>query len=383
MAHNTIYVSPSVLKVHPRNQEFFDDIGGAEYERFRTSIREDGILQPLIVSSDMVVLAGHQRLKAALDEKFPLVPINIKDDVQAEDDKLRILFASNFGRAKNDPIKQARVYAEYERLRGVRQGSSGRVALDRDNPRPTQEQIAAELGTTSPSIRNLKSLLKLEPAMQELISDGKISPTTGFKLIAKLSLEEQKQLVSMFPEDFRLSNTDIEKYIAVLKQKNIQIDAINKENADMERRLEKATQKNFELEETIQVKAKALAQNMVSTDIEGRKVAEARYRQEYEHNVKLREQLDKQREELEKATRSNDALKQALVHATDRTPGNLMAFCDDIIQQVAAYGASDAFGAALDDSNILAVAGKVKAAAAALKGLQDLVKRDSAKQQAI
>ena len=39
-----INVAPSVLKVHPRNQEFFDDIQGDEYERFEKSIAKDGIL---------------------------------------------------------------------------------------------------------------------------------------------------------------------------------------------------------------------------------------------------------------------------------------------------------------------------------------------------
>lgn len=47
-------VSIDILKVHPRNTEFFDDISGSEYEEFKNSIKEEGIISEIIVSPDMV-----------------------------------------------------------------------------------------------------------------------------------------------------------------------------------------------------------------------------------------------------------------------------------------------------------------------------------------
>ena len=65
MAKEIEQASVNVLKVHPRNTEFFDDISGEEYDRFKNSIKNDGILSPIIISSDMTIISGHQRVKAA------------------------------------------------------------------------------------------------------------------------------------------------------------------------------------------------------------------------------------------------------------------------------------------------------------------------------
>ena len=106
MSKEIIQVSTDVLKIHPRNAEFFDDIQGKEYEQFKQSISQDGILSPILVSPDMTVISGHQRLKACKELGINLVPIMIRDDLTDENEKLKLLLAANFGRTKNDDAKQ-------------------------------------------------------------------------------------------------------------------------------------------------------------------------------------------------------------------------------------------------------------------------------------
>ena len=79
MSKEIIQVSTDVLKVHPRNAEFFDDIQGKEYEQFKQSISQAGVLSPILVSPDMTVISGHQRLKACKELGFKIVPIMIVD----------------------------------------------------------------------------------------------------------------------------------------------------------------------------------------------------------------------------------------------------------------------------------------------------------------
>ncbi len=79
MSKEIIQVSTDVLKVHPRNAEFFDDIQGKEYEQFKQSISQDGVLSPILVSPDMTIISGHQRLKACKELGIKLVPIMIID----------------------------------------------------------------------------------------------------------------------------------------------------------------------------------------------------------------------------------------------------------------------------------------------------------------
>lgn len=106
MADAVNYLSLDALKPHPRNAEFFSDIDGEDYERLKQSISELGVLTPLRVASDMTIISGHQRYRAAKELEFTQVPVVIDQNLLSEDDKLQQLIASNFGRLRNDPIKQ-------------------------------------------------------------------------------------------------------------------------------------------------------------------------------------------------------------------------------------------------------------------------------------
>lgn len=211
-------VSVEILKVHPRNTEFFDDISGEEYERFKKSIQEDGILSPILVSPDMTIISGNQRYKAAVDLGMKLVPVIIREDFIDEDEKLKKLLVANFGRLKNDPIKQGKVYKEYETLCGVKQGNNQYNSLGNNSPSMSQEQIAKELGVDVTTIRNLKRLSTISLDLQDLISEGKITATTGYKVLSKLSLEEQEELIQSLDVTKRLTQKEVQTYVDKIKQ---------------------------------------------------------------------------------------------------------------------------------------------------------------------
>ncbi|EQC1535435.1 ParB N-terminal domain-containing protein [Clostridium botulinum] len=212
-------VSMDILKVHPRNQEFYDDIEGEPYEKFKKSIQEDGILTPLIVSPDMTIISGHQRYKAVKDLCIDLVPVIIREDLDNEEEKLKKLLATNFGRLKNNPVKQGKVYAEYEKLCGIRQGGDRK-----SNPQfvglITQEQIAEELRVSTETIRRLKKLQTLSPDLQQLIEDGSVKYTTALNVFSKLSDEEQEKLISEIGQDKikEMTAKQIQQYILEKEQ---------------------------------------------------------------------------------------------------------------------------------------------------------------------
>lgn len=218
MAEMVIHVDPRVLKVHPRNNEFFDDVDGAEFDRLVESIKDHGVLTPLRVTKDMTLISGHQRTRAAIEAECFSVPV-IVDESEDDNDVLMKLIETNFGRMKNDPIKQAKWLDEYLKLRGVRQGSA-RQKVDSNNwSQITQSDIAKELGISVSQLNNMKSLLKLDPVFQALISEGKISATTGFKVLAKLSPEDQTKLYGKLPTDVKLSDKAVRAYVEELQQK--------------------------------------------------------------------------------------------------------------------------------------------------------------------
>lgn len=246
MAETIVMLDPNVLKVHPRNAEFFDDVNGAEYDRLVESIREHGVLTPLRVTKDMTLISGHQRKRAALEAGVTEVPVII-DSSSDDDEVLMKLIETNFGRIKNDPIKQAKWIKEYEELRGVKRG--GNRIPNGDNPRLVgQDDIARELGVDTSTIRSLKRLLKLDPAIQQLISDGNITPTAGFKLIAKLSPEDQRKLLDKLPEDVKFSAKTIEAKIAEVRAEGAaNANAVQMENNELRGRNENLIRENNEL----------------------------------------------------------------------------------------------------------------------------------------
>ena len=210
-------LSVDILKVHPRNTEFFDDIQGEQYEKFKNSIKEDGILTPLIVSPDMTIISGHQRYQAAKDLNIGLVPVIIKEELLDEKEKLKKLLATNFGRLKNDPVKQGRVFKEYEELCGVYHGG------DRSSKRQfvaLQEQVAKELGVDVRTLQRLKKLNSLSPDLQELISDGTVKYTTALNVWGKLTNEDQSKLIEELGKDKikEMKAKDTKEYIDKIRK---------------------------------------------------------------------------------------------------------------------------------------------------------------------
>lgn len=234
MAEMVSRIDPKVLKVHPRNAEFFDDVDGAEFDRLVESIKDHGVLTPLRVTKDMTIISGHQRVRAAIQAGCSDVPV-IFDESDDENDVLMKLIETNFGRMKNDPIKQAKWVEEYEKLRGVRQGSAHNA--DRQIVGGvSQEDVAKELGVDAKTVQRLKSLLKLDPVLQAYISDGRIKVSTGYNILAKLTPEEQAKLVDKLPDDVKFSAKTVQAYVEELQQKadEDRQKAVNNTNKAME-----------------------------------------------------------------------------------------------------------------------------------------------------
>ena len=184
MSKEITNVSIDVLKIHPRNTEFFDGISGKEYEEFKHSIQEEGIISEIIVSPDMTIISGHQRYKAAKELGIKMVPVRIREDLIDEDKKLKVLLAANFGRSKNDESKQRKVAVEYVRLCGYKNGGDRKSDFQNGNVKLTLDEIAKQLGTSKTNLTRALSIERnLTEPMKQLLDDGIISKTIASSLI--------------------------------------------------------------------------------------------------------------------------------------------------------------------------------------------------------
>ena len=134
----------------------------ADIDELAASIREKGILQPILVRSapgqagHYQIVAGERRWRAAQKAGLHTVPVIIRemDDL----DVLEIGIIENVQRADLNPIEEARGYK-------VLQDRFGR----------TQDALAQVVGKSRPHIANMLRLLGLPEAVQDHVLHGRLS----------------------------------------------------------------------------------------------------------------------------------------------------------------------------------------------------------------
>ena len=95
------------LKPHPRNNEFFDDMTGDAWEAFKESIKKSGIIEPIVVTKDMIIVSGHQRVRAAKELGISTVMVDIRK-YENDEQVLKDLIETNIrqrGVGNPNPIK--------------------------------------------------------------------------------------------------------------------------------------------------------------------------------------------------------------------------------------------------------------------------------------
>jgi ParB family transcriptional regulator, chromosome partitioning protein len=140
----------------------------AALEELAQSIRSSGIIQPLIVrrkGARYELLAGERRWRAAQRaglHRVPAVSREVPDNLALE-----ITLVENLQREDLNPMEQARAF---DRL-------MNEFAM-------TQEQVAERTGKDRASVANSVRLLRLEPALQGFLEDGKLTAGHGRALLS-------------------------------------------------------------------------------------------------------------------------------------------------------------------------------------------------------
>jgi len=99
-------VPVNLLKPHPKNKEFFPDVLPENlWTELIEDIRESGIINPLIVTADYTVLAGHLRLEAVKQAGRTHVPVVIRDVDPASDEAVELLINDNLLRSISPWLK--------------------------------------------------------------------------------------------------------------------------------------------------------------------------------------------------------------------------------------------------------------------------------------
>lgn len=160
-----VELDPAQIKADPlQPRQIFDE---AKIDELAASLKEHGVIQPLIVrqvGEAYRLVAGERRLRAALKAGLTKVPAVVRemDDREA----MEVSLVENLQREELGPLEQA---SAFQRLM--------------DEFGLTQEEVASRVGKSRPEVANTVRLLKLEPEVKKLISDGKLTGGHGRALL--------------------------------------------------------------------------------------------------------------------------------------------------------------------------------------------------------
>jgi ParB family transcriptional regulator, chromosome partitioning protein len=155
-------------KIAPNPDQPRFDFDEARLEELTASIKENGILQPVLVrpfGDGYQLIAGERRLTAAQRAGLLKIPAVVRE--VPDNRLLELALVENIQREALNPIEEAQAY---QRLM--------------DEVKETQEQMAARLGKDRSTIANSLRLLKLPSAITQFISAGKLTPGHGRALLA-------------------------------------------------------------------------------------------------------------------------------------------------------------------------------------------------------
>src|SRR5436309_3646128 len=165
----------SLTSIMPSALQPLKNFGHEALQELIDSIRQHGIIQPLIVrqaGTRFELIAGERRWRAAQEIGLATVPAMVRTANDLE--VLELSLIENLQRADLNPIEEAQGYARLANEFGMR-----------------QEDIAVKVGRSRAAVANVLRLLDLHPQVQVWLAQNLLSVGHAKVLLALKAPEEQ------------------------------------------------------------------------------------------------------------------------------------------------------------------------------------------------
>ena len=216
------HVSVDLIQRNPRQPREKFDI--EELENLAESIREHGVIQPLIVSPGKngiyVLIAGERRLQASRKAGLKTVPVVIRHATDQQ--LLELALIENVQRADLNAIEEAEAYQNLAK-----------------EFKMSHETIAQRVGKSRVAVTNTMRLLDASAAVKQALVDARITEGHARALLALGTARAQEELLKKIIElDLSVRTTEMlaRKY-AGLKPASKKRTGASADVNDVERRL--------------------------------------------------------------------------------------------------------------------------------------------------
>ena len=189
----TLFVPIDQIVPNPRQPRHLIENGSLE--ELAGSIREHGVLQPLIVTFDVgsnqyILVAGERRWRAAKLAGLETVPVLVRQ--VTEQQRLELALIENVQRADLMPLETAEAFRNLNEEFGL-----------------THEEIAARVGKSRVSVTNTIRLLNLPEPVRKALAEQKISEGHARALLGLTSAVAQVSvLTTLLQKDLTVRQTE-------------------------------------------------------------------------------------------------------------------------------------------------------------------------------
>ncbi|OGE81498.1 MAG: hypothetical protein A3H72_02715 [Candidatus Doudnabacteria bacterium RIFCSPLOWO2_02_FULL_48_8] len=168
-------VSIELIKPNPWQPR--KTFGAESLQELADSIKEHGVLQPLVVihagDGTYQLIVGERRLRAAKLAGLSKVPVIIRDAME-EQKKLELALIENIQRHNLDPIEEAMAYQQLI-----------------DQYQMTQDELGKKMGKGRTTITNALRLLHLPLKIQRAVAEGIVSEGHARAILGLPGMERQ------------------------------------------------------------------------------------------------------------------------------------------------------------------------------------------------
>lgn len=165
-------------------------------EELAASIREVGVLQPLVVRSTpggFELIAGERRLRAAKEAGLERVPVLIRQ--AGDNESMELALVENLQRENLSPLDTAAAYQALMEGFGL-----------------TKDQLARRLGKSRAAVTNTLRLAQLPEPIREMLGQGQLSEGHARTLLG-LGTEDQMVQLARRVQDEKLSVRQTEELV--------------------------------------------------------------------------------------------------------------------------------------------------------------------------
>ncbi|MFQ5398239.1 MAG: ParB/RepB/Spo0J family partition protein [Anaerolineae bacterium] len=165
-----------ITSIQPNPHQPRGRMDGEKLAELAASIREHGLIQPLIVTEagdGFTLIAGERRWRASQLAGMEAVPVIVKEATPQE--MLELALIENIQRADLNPLEEAFAYQQLTDEFGL-----------------THEQVALRVGKGRSTVTNLIRLLELPDSIQQAVTDGRLSGAHARSLLPLPTPEMQR-----------------------------------------------------------------------------------------------------------------------------------------------------------------------------------------------